>query len=133
MSDSERKRQFHSSTRHFSPTKDRENFSMRNHLRISLLAATATAAAASTFVIAAPAAAQGATCGTYSAGTIVQPAQGTPGTATSTACGPGAVAPGVGATAVGDRAVASGNFSSAFGDFSAATGLQSTAVGDVAS
>src|SRR5690349_7223196 len=99
-------------------------------IRAGALAAASTLA----IVLATPASAQGAVCGTYAAPNIVSPAMGNPsGGATATACGNLATASGTGSTAVGDRSVASGNFSAAFGDFSAATGLQSTAVGDVAS
>ena len=99
---------------------------LRNYFLIATVGTAATGFATS-------ASAQGATCGTYAAGAIVQPAQGTATGPSSTACGPLASATGTSSTAVGDRAFASGNFASAFGDFSAATGFQSTAIGDVAS
>src|SRR4051794_7926122 len=69
--------------------------------------------------------AQGATCGTYAAGTITQPAQGAATGTNSTACGNLASATGTSSTANGDRAFATGDFSTAIGDFSAATAAQS--------
>src|SRR5690348_3763897 len=69
---------------------------------------------------AAPAYAQ-ATCGTYAAGAITQPAEGDPSGPSATACGAGAVASGGGGVAVGNSAGATGSLSTAVGAFAGAT------------
>ena len=90
---------------------------------------TAAIALGAAMTFATPASAQGATCGTYAAGTITQPAEGTATSADQTACGTGAVASAPQTTAIGGTAAASNDDATAVGYDAVASGRSSTAIG----
>jgi trimeric autotransporter adhesin len=74
--------------------------------------------------------AQGASCGTFAAGLLAQPAQGTASSAaTATACGSTAVAGAAGSTAIGDFANATAIAATAVGNGALANAANATAVG----
>src|SRR3954453_20665845 len=101
-------------------------------MRTKLLLVSCAITTGAAFSFSTAAQAQSATCGTYAAGAITQPAEGNGGTSTTnTACGVGAVvtAPAVDGTAIGANATASDVNTTALGSGATAVGRSSTAIG----